>query len=235
MILQKLAQAIRRQDWFQVTIEVLIVIVGIFLGLQVQNWYEAQTDRELEKVYLQRLIDDADASIVALARNIETGNIRIESIERTYQLMLNHQVTEDNRKEFSTYFEASKGFSAMDVYLTTIDELVASGQVTLIQSKEIREAIGLFRKEYEVSNRAQERGAASLERIYVDINDLIKLDGMGETIQNSLEGLNGDGMILRKFRMIKEMHNRVHFYNNRIANYTKEYKDKILNELEKVQ
>ena len=49
MILQKLASAIRRQDWFQVVIEVLIVIVGIFLGLQVQSWYDSQSAQQDER------------------------------------------------------------------------------------------------------------------------------------------------------------------------------------------
>jgi len=38
MMLQRMAQALKRQDWFQVTIEVLIVVIGIFLGLQVTKW-----------------------------------------------------------------------------------------------------------------------------------------------------------------------------------------------------
>ena len=235
MILQKLASAIRRQDWFQVVIEVMIVIVGIYLGFQVTEWGEEQQQRELEKVYLERLVDDADASIAALEGNIGFGEVKSKSIERTYQLMLNHQVTEDNREEFTNDFENSRSFATMDVYLTTIDEIISSGQVTLIQSKEIRDAIGLLRKEYEVQNRAQERASTGLERIYVDMNDLIKLDETGKLIQNPLEDLNGDGIILRKFRMLQRVHNRVHVYNARMSNYTKQYKDKILNELEKMQ
>jgi len=52
MILQKLASAIRRQDWFQVTIEILIVVIGIFLGLQVTEWNETRQANTLEKKQL---------------------------------------------------------------------------------------------------------------------------------------------------------------------------------------
>lgn len=58
MILQRMASAIKRQDWFQVNIEVLIVVIGIFLGLQVQAWYEEQNDRVLEQTYLENLLRD---------------------------------------------------------------------------------------------------------------------------------------------------------------------------------
>ena len=38
MILRRLTNAIRRRDWFTVVIETLIVVLGVFLGLQVNNW-----------------------------------------------------------------------------------------------------------------------------------------------------------------------------------------------------
>ncbi|MEQ9316207.1 MAG: hypothetical protein RLN72_10160 [Henriciella sp.] len=38
MILQRLATSIRKQDWFTVLIETLIVVFGVFIGLQVNNW-----------------------------------------------------------------------------------------------------------------------------------------------------------------------------------------------------
>ncbi|MBT5074363.1 MAG: hypothetical protein HOM63_11640 [Kordiimonadaceae bacterium] len=55
MIIQRLTSALRKQEWSQVTVEVLIVIVGIFLGLQVQALYEERADREQETIYLNQL------------------------------------------------------------------------------------------------------------------------------------------------------------------------------------
>jgi hypothetical protein len=38
MILRRLIDACRKQDWLTVVIETLIVVLGVFLGLQVNNW-----------------------------------------------------------------------------------------------------------------------------------------------------------------------------------------------------
>jgi len=35
-------QHVKEQNWFAVGLDVIVVIVGIFLGLQVQEWYEAR-------------------------------------------------------------------------------------------------------------------------------------------------------------------------------------------------
>ncbi len=40
MILRRMADAIREQNWFTVFIETLIVVIGIFLGFQMTEWNE---------------------------------------------------------------------------------------------------------------------------------------------------------------------------------------------------
>jgi hypothetical protein len=62
MILRRIASAFRRQDWFTVAVETMIVVMGVFLGLQVNNWNEAQRDREREALYLERLHADVETA-----------------------------------------------------------------------------------------------------------------------------------------------------------------------------
>ncbi|MFT4630918.1 MAG: hypothetical protein ACI8PV_002051, partial [Dinoroseobacter sp.] len=38
MIIRRLTESIKQQDWFVATIEIMIVVVGIFIGLQVDDW-----------------------------------------------------------------------------------------------------------------------------------------------------------------------------------------------------
>ena len=67
MILQRLATAIRKQDWFTVIIETLIVVFGVFIGLQVNNWNEARKDRLEAETSRERLIADLNADLDAFA------------------------------------------------------------------------------------------------------------------------------------------------------------------------
>ena len=45
MILRRLTDSFRKQDWFTVAVETLIVVLGVFLGLQVNNWNAARVMR----------------------------------------------------------------------------------------------------------------------------------------------------------------------------------------------
>ena len=53
MILRRLTENLRSQNWTAITIEFLIVVVGVFIGTQVANWNQAR----LEKVETQQMLE----------------------------------------------------------------------------------------------------------------------------------------------------------------------------------
>ena len=48
MILRRLVTSLREQSWLTLVLELVVVVVGIFLGLQVDSWNEARKDRMVE-------------------------------------------------------------------------------------------------------------------------------------------------------------------------------------------
>jgi hypothetical protein len=63
MILRRFTKHIIAQNWFAVGLDVIVVVVGIFLGMQVADWNDSRKDRTLEIEYLGRLYDDMNGSI----------------------------------------------------------------------------------------------------------------------------------------------------------------------------
>ena len=63
MILRRLTTAFRKQDWFTVLIETLIVVLGVFLGIQLGNWNEARANRAGLTRALERLEAEAAQNI----------------------------------------------------------------------------------------------------------------------------------------------------------------------------
>ena len=62
MILRKLAASLRAQDWFTVVLEILIVVVGIFIGLQVDEWNKGR----LEDQRAHQALEDLQAEFVTI-------------------------------------------------------------------------------------------------------------------------------------------------------------------------
>ncbi|WBQ08951.1 hypothetical protein L2D01_08565 [Hyphomonadaceae bacterium ML37] len=58
MILRRLSKHVKDQNWFAVALDFLIVVLGVFAGLQVSNWNEARQDRNQAAALLERLESD---------------------------------------------------------------------------------------------------------------------------------------------------------------------------------
>ncbi len=52
MILRRIAQHMKQQHWTGVFIELVIVVLGVFIGLQVQDWNQARQDSAAVTQYL---------------------------------------------------------------------------------------------------------------------------------------------------------------------------------------
>ena len=69
MFLRRLLAQLANQNWPAVIVELLVVAVGIFLGIQAANWNDDRLERKLERGYLVRLHEDILASAEGLVRD----------------------------------------------------------------------------------------------------------------------------------------------------------------------
>ena len=74
MILNRIAKTLMSGNWGTIVAEVLIVVVGIFLALQVDDWNNSRKDRIRETRYLERLYDELDRDIENISESL---NIQI--------------------------------------------------------------------------------------------------------------------------------------------------------------
>lgn len=58
MLLRRVIQHVRRQEWTAIGIDFVIVVVGVFIGIQVSNWNQARLDRDKATSYRQRLVNE---------------------------------------------------------------------------------------------------------------------------------------------------------------------------------
>lgn len=65
MLLRRLAENLQNHNWSIVLTELLIVVVGVFMGIQVSNWNDSRIDDKHAGAYLERIRADLDADLVA--------------------------------------------------------------------------------------------------------------------------------------------------------------------------
>lgn len=58
MLFRRVLQHVKDQNWTAVGVDFLIVVIGVFVGLQVSNWNDTRIERQLGREYVERLIFD---------------------------------------------------------------------------------------------------------------------------------------------------------------------------------
>ena len=141
MILRKLAEALQTQSWFTVVLEIMIVVIGIFIGLQVDDWNEARKHRQQESVYLAILRDDTMAMRANLESLIEQRELFIREMTAALRALEScdgaAEAQASIRFALGSY-QASRGISYLDA---TFNEMVASGSLARIERQPLKRAI----------------------------------------------------------------------------------------------
>ncbi len=167
MILRRIVDAFRRQDRFTVFVETLIVVLGVFLGLQVNNWNAARADKQAAAAYLVDIAADVRADMTEIARVTDSARTRIAAstylLRRTGHTDLAPAVTisqlrmddvfagfesieipdvalpEDARSD--GLWRDAMGMYAFDTNKSAYDALIGSGRIELIRQPDVKLAL----------------------------------------------------------------------------------------------
>ena len=145
MILQRLSASIRKQDWFTVLIETLIVVFGVFIGLQLGNWNEARQDRIREARYIERLDAEMDVIRARIAGGVEVFTQSARGLDLLLDTIRLHRASPDadlpgdetleQAVLFMTAGRVPAGSPAV------FKEMVSSGGLQILRNDELRQAL----------------------------------------------------------------------------------------------
>jgi hypothetical protein len=81
MVIRRIREHVASHNWFAVAVDLGIVVVGVFLGTQANNWNEARLERAAGAESLREIIEDLRNNEVDLAsRRTYYGDVRSHSI-----------------------------------------------------------------------------------------------------------------------------------------------------------
>ena len=80
MILTRVRSLAENQNWGSIVLDLFIVIIGFFSGLQIDEWWQNNQDSEKEQAYLQELIEDFEGNKELLELMLEEGELVINDM-----------------------------------------------------------------------------------------------------------------------------------------------------------
>jgi hypothetical protein len=119
--------------------EILLVMIGILLALQVNNWNEEKKERAVEINYLQNIKSDL---LKEIGNNELYEGFRLEKSKNCF-ILLNTSLpkTIEDAKEYTDKYEQVFFVKAYVPYNNTFKELLSSGNLSLIKNDSIKNAL----------------------------------------------------------------------------------------------
>ena len=82
MILRRVITHVREQNWTAIGIDFLIVVLGVFLGIQLGNWNASRADLRVEDRLLHELRADVEADVAEMDEVVQAVEARIAVMTR---------------------------------------------------------------------------------------------------------------------------------------------------------
>jgi len=129
MILRRIIAHFRKQEWTAIGIDFLIVVVGVFAGMQVSNWNSDAADRRRGAEYVERLSQDLESDLATRRADVAYYAAVLDSLVRTNEL-LNDPAPDAEDLVVSAYRASELLYSPPT--RSTWDEIVSSGDIGLL-------------------------------------------------------------------------------------------------------
>lgn len=143
MLLRRFLTHFKTRDWIAIIVDFLIVVVGIFVGLQVDQWNQERKERILESQYVLSIKSDLQADIAELDRTIELARQRALS-GRLLINAINENRIDDDPTEFVWAVFSSLLLNYPSYNRTTVDELSSTGNLRIIRDEALKSSLAEY-------------------------------------------------------------------------------------------
>lgn len=143
MILRRITEHVKAQNWFAVAIDFVIVVIGVFIGIQVSNWNAALADRDKEQVLIERVAADFEAIETRLRESVAVYDDSLAAINTVSQAITRADAP-DTAHEIGAF-----GVALRQVFVSrvpawrsaTFVEMLSSGDLNLLRNAALKSAL----------------------------------------------------------------------------------------------
>jgi hypothetical protein len=154
MLLRRVIEHVREQNWFAVGIDFVIVVIGVFVGIQVSNWNEERGTRQRGDEFTERLRADLRGErwlfdfMVEYYRDVHEASVRAVEALTGKTERSNHDLLVDAYRA-TQYREGVR-------QRATYDELLSTGSLGLISDRALLAIAARVYRMPSIDNMVQE-------------------------------------------------------------------------------
>ena len=129
---------LRSQNWFAVGFEFIIVVVGIFVGLQADAWNENRKERIRERVAMEQILADFTVNAESIGRMVEFHVDKADELAFAMNTLIRGEIAPDEVLRFRNAFVSMFQLPPLGATMGGYDAMIGSGDLALIQSQTLK-------------------------------------------------------------------------------------------------
>jgi len=141
MILRRITEHVKSQNWFAVAIEFVIVVVGVFMGLQVQDWNEQRKERLEEYDLLGRLFEETQTLLEAQREELVGLRARADILMGVNPVLFSQEPLRALSGLECEHIASSHVYRRPPDELPVLDEMYATGRFDFLRDNAIKEQL----------------------------------------------------------------------------------------------
>jgi len=165
MLLRRISSHVRAENWFAVFLDLIVVVVGLFIGLQVDTWWEGRKEARLEGAYLLEIQEDFELNKLLL----EEMTVRLERIIRSMLVLQEQSALASPSLPVAELNEHFGDVSWMATFIPVnraYSNLTGSGDLKLIQSRPLKNALAEYYSAAKVAVLVQNTHEMELVQVF---------------------------------------------------------------------
>ncbi len=140
-IRQKLLQQNRITQYLTYAIgEIVLVVIGILIALQVNTWNEQRKTKIKSYSYLQRLNEDMEVILKDTENSIQGTEINLKNSILVKNALESKTLSNSDQANFDQYMNRYHQYYMTMTNFSTYGEMISGGELNLIQNRWIRDA-----------------------------------------------------------------------------------------------
>ena len=141
MILRRITEHVKAQNWTAVALDFVIVVVGVFMGIQVANWDAARQGRVLGQEYIVRLHDEVELAEARHNSILRELNFSVQYLQEAIDVVTGSDAEPSLSQNQCDAAFSSHIYRASQLSIPTLEELLANGRISTLSDHALRAAI----------------------------------------------------------------------------------------------
>ena len=223
MLLRRVTKHIQTQNWFAVLVDFVIVVVGVFVGLQVQDWNDSRKERAEEDILLARLLVETQALLDVHEQELESFRSRASILGGVTPVLFSQEPSRVITDPECRVIAGSHSYRRPSDEIPVLDEMLETGRFDLLRDTELKNQLRSYLLLRERGRAYYGEAVNELFRLHSRYPSVIVIRRLPTSSDRDVNwgGLSGDGYLWVPECDVDNMRENTAFLNEYVDNVSR--------------